>query len=251
VPFVTVLTDLADYPPHFWIERESQYLVCGTDRACEQARALGHSPNRIFRTSGMIIHPRFYEPVAMDRRAERRRLGLEPDRPTGLVLFGGAGNRVMLEIAGRLDRSNLETQLILICGHNDKLYKRLSKRKSRLPRYVEYFTTEVPYYMQLSDYFIGKPGPGSISEALAMKLPVLVELNAWTLPQERYNARWVADNNVGLVVRDFRGIVDVLRDFLEPANIERFRANAAALENRAVFEIPGILGAICASRGGQ
>ena len=29
-PFVTVLTDLADYPKHFWIERESQYLVCGT-----------------------------------------------------------------------------------------------------------------------------------------------------------------------------------------------------------------------------
>src|SRR6266566_6872003 len=26
-PFVTVLTDLADYPAHFWIERQEQYLV--------------------------------------------------------------------------------------------------------------------------------------------------------------------------------------------------------------------------------
>ena len=25
-PFVTVLTDLADYPPHFWIERQDQVL---------------------------------------------------------------------------------------------------------------------------------------------------------------------------------------------------------------------------------
>ena len=39
-PFVTVLTDLADYPKHFWIERESQYIVCGTDHAVEQARAI-------------------------------------------------------------------------------------------------------------------------------------------------------------------------------------------------------------------
>ena len=33
-----------------------------------------------------------------------------------------------------------------------------------------------------------------------MKLPVIVERNAWTLPQERYNADWVRENGVGLVV---------------------------------------------------
>src|SRR5579864_7240602 len=41
-PFVTVLTDLADYPKHFWIESGAKYLVCGTEQAVEQARALGH-----------------------------------------------------------------------------------------------------------------------------------------------------------------------------------------------------------------
>ncbi len=39
--FVTLLTDLADYPPHFWMERESQYLICGTERAELQAFAFG------------------------------------------------------------------------------------------------------------------------------------------------------------------------------------------------------------------
>src|ERR1700730_2844163 len=29
-PLVTILTDLADYPPHFWIEHQAQYLICGT-----------------------------------------------------------------------------------------------------------------------------------------------------------------------------------------------------------------------------
>ena len=101
-PLVTILTDLADYPPHFWIERQNQYLICGTEKAVEQARALGHPEEHIFATSGMILRPSFYEPVTADRAAERRRLGLDPDLPTGLVLFGGQGSSVMPEIARRV-----------------------------------------------------------------------------------------------------------------------------------------------------
>ena len=54
-PLVTILTDLADFPPHFWIERQEQYFICGTERAVEQARSLGHPDEHIFRTSGMIL----------------------------------------------------------------------------------------------------------------------------------------------------------------------------------------------------
>ena len=107
-PFVTVLTDVADYPPHFWIERQSQYFICGSDRAVAQARSMGHADDHIFQTSGMILHPRFYEPPIEDKVAEREKLGLRPDLPTALVLFGGFGSGVMLDIAERLDRSNLE-----------------------------------------------------------------------------------------------------------------------------------------------
>ncbi|HEY1205654.1 MAG: glycosyltransferase [Bryobacteraceae bacterium] len=241
VPFATILTDLADYPPHFWIEHESDYLICGSAKAVEQARALGHPDDHIFRASGMILHPRFYEPVETGREAERQRLGLDPALPTGLVLFGGEGNSVMIEIAERLDRSRLALQLILICGHNRKLQEKLRARQFRRPCFVEGFTTEVRHYMHLSDFFIGKPGPGSISEALAMNLPAILERNAWTLPQERYNAEWVVEQGVGLVLPNFRGIADAVRELLEPANFARYRARAAAIENRAVFEIPEFL----------
>jgi 1,2-diacylglycerol 3-beta-galactosyltransferase len=239
--FVTVLTDLADYPPHFWIERQKQNLICGSERAVEQARALGHTDERIFRVSGMILNPRFYDPVTVDRRAERLRLGLDPEKPTGLVLFGGLGSSVMREIARKLDRSGLDLQLILICGKNEKLARALREYKSRIPMFVEGFTSEVPYYMHLSDFFIGKPGPGSISEALAMKLPVIVERNAWTLPQERYNTEWVVEHGVGRVVPNFRNIDAVAAEMLAPGELARYRANASVIDNRAVFEIPAIL----------
>lgn len=246
IPFVTILTDFADLPPHFWIERQPQYFVCGTQRAVEQARALGHDDAHIFRVSGMILAPQFYETAAIDRAAERQKLGLDPDLPTALVLFGGHGSRAMLDVARRLDTSGLKLQLILICGRNEALARDLRKMPHHVPMFVEGFTKEVPYYMRLADFFIGKPGPGSISEALAMKLPVLVERNTWTLPQERYNADWVVENQMGFVLRSFRYIVQAVAELLQPENYRRFHANAAGYENRVVFEIPEILEKILA-----
>jgi Glycosyltransferase family 28 C-terminal domain len=240
VPLVTVLTDIADYPPHFWIERQDQYLICGSGRAVEQARAMAYPEARIARVSGMILNPRFYEiqPLtAKQRAAERAKLGFDPARPVGLVLFGGQGAAVMLDIARRLP----DRQLLLICGHNRKLADRLRALPHPAPLFVEGFTKEVPRYMQLADYIIGKPGPGSISEAVAMRLPVIVERNSWTLPQERYNAEWIREQGIGLVLPDFRGIAQAVERLLDPPQYEQFRAATARLENRAVFEIPQIL----------
>jgi len=241
-PFVTILTDLADYPPHFWIEpNQRQYFICGTERAVEQARSLGHPDERIFRASGMILHPRFYESPIANRTAEREHLGLERDLPTGLVLFGGHGSKAMLEIAGLIEASSLSVQMIYICGKNEKLAAAIRGRKSRLPRFVEGFTTRVNYYMQLADFFIGKPGPGSVSEAIAIELPVIVECNAWTLPQERYNATWIVDKQVGVVLPNFRTVAQAVRQMIEPAALARYRANVRAIRNRAIFEIPLML----------
>jgi 1,2-diacylglycerol 3-beta-galactosyltransferase len=240
VPFVTILTDIADYPPHFWIEDQVQHFICGSAKAVEQARGMGHAEDKVHRVSGMILNPRFYEiaPLSAEERAAARAgLGFDPAKPVGLVLFGGEGSAVMREIASRLP----DRQLVLLCGNNAKLREKLQSSPHQAPVFVEGFTKEVPRYMQLADYFIGKPGPGSISEAVAMHLPVIVERNAWTLPQERYNAEWVIETGIGIVLPNFRGISRAVEQLLEPAAYQRFRDATVRLENRAVFEIPEIL----------
>jgi hypothetical protein len=241
VPFVTILTDLADYPPHFWIEKQEQYFICGTDRAVLQARSLGHDDAHVFRASGMILRPEFYEKQTSDRAVERERLGLDPNLPTGLVLFGGQGSNVMLEIAERLGNSSLNLQLIMICGRNQKLQKRLANLKTRNRIFAEGFTKEIPFYMHLSDFFIGKPGPGSVSEAAHMGLPVIVERNAWTLPQERYNAEWIHEQGAGIVLTNFRGIETAVEELLISGQLQAMKTRLSAMHNRAVFEIPPML----------
>jgi len=240
-PFVTLITDLADFPPRFWIEPlEQQYLICGTERAVEQARAMGKQQSHIFATSGMILRPDFYLPDKTDPVALRRELGLQPNLPTGILLFGGFGSKVMYDIVERLDAARVPVQLIVICGRNDKLAEKFRSRSWNLPLHVLGFTKEVHRLMSAADFLIGKPGPGSIAEAMVRRLPVILECNAWTMPQERYNTEWVIEKRVGIVLSSFDEIVPGVKQLLEPAMLAAFRRNVAALNNQAIFEIPEI-----------
>lgn len=243
VPLVTILTDFADCPPHFWIERgQAQYFVCGTPLAREQALAAGHPGDRVLQASGMILNPSFYDPSAPRERGELSALGLDPALPTALVMFGGFGSASMRTIVERLDRSGLGVQVIAVCGRNERLERSLRAMPLRMPVHVTGFVPDVARLMRLADFFVGKPGPGSVSEALAMGLPVIVERNAWTMPQERYNVEWIAERGVGIAVNGFRrGIVPAVAAMIDPARRARFAASVAACENRSVFEIPAML----------
>jgi 1,2-diacylglycerol 3-beta-galactosyltransferase len=243
-PMVTILTDLADCPPHFWIERQRQYLVCGTATAARQAIAMGHAPERVFRTSGMIVRPEFYRPMELSREAERIRLGLDPELLTGIVMFGSYGSSQMATIARRIEVAGLKTQLIFICGHNDNLRERIESMELPYPSHCVGFTQEIPHFMKLADFFIGKPGPGSISEALVMGLPLIVERNVWTMVQERFNTDWIAQNRLGIVLPSFREIGSAVSTMLDREQFLRLRALVEVLNNRAVFEIPEILEAV-------
>ncbi len=240
-PFVTLITDLADYPPHFWIEKESEFIIAGTERARQQALTMGHAADHVFLTSGMILRPKFYEQISVGRIAERNRLGLDADSPTGIVLFGGHGSQVMVDITRKINEAGSGVQLILICGHNEKLAAALQKMKTKKPVAVIGFVQNVEYYMALSDFFIGKPGPGSISEALQFHLPVIVECNSKTLPQERYNAEWVTENGYGIVVPSFEKIAPAVERLLQTEIFSEFGGRTGGYKNRALFEVPLIL----------
>jgi hypothetical protein len=209
VPFVTVMTDLADLPPHFWIEPGyTQHLVCGTERAMRQALDQGLPPTCVHRVSGMIMRPS------------------------------------LRRIAASLD----DQPLILMCGRNASLAQALARQSARGPRHVVGHTTDVAHWLRLADYFIGKPGPGSLSEALHCGLPVIVARNAWTMPQERWNTEWVREQGLGLVLGGFTEVRAGVQDLL--AELPRWRASVAQFRNQALFEVAALLRLMADSRLG-
>lgn len=245
VPYVTVLTDMADHPPHFWIEppadHQPQVIVCGTPRALEQARAAGYATSQLFAVSGMMLRPAFHAARTIDRRAGLTSLGLDPGRPTGVVMYGGQGSRQMLRIARLLP----DLQLLLLAGRNEPLLHELRALKRAAPHAALGFTEDVVGTMALADFFIGKPGPGALSEAVQMQLPVITFRNAWTMPQERCNTEWVDENRVGLVLPSLAALPEAVTELL--ADLRLFREATARVRNRAVFEVVNALAQVLQS----
>jgi len=117
---------------------------------------------------------------------------------------------------------------------------------ARAPRLVLEFTPDIARYMQLADFFIGKPGPGSLSEAVQMRLPVIVVRNRWTLPQERYNAQWVREQALGLVCASFAKVEKAVDELT--LHLERYQAATRGIRNEAIVELPRILESILDGR---
>lgn len=236
IPYLTVITDMVDVPPHFWMEDQAQYIVCGTPKAADQARATGfYRETDIFEVSGMILKEQFYLAPA-PHALTRSDLGLAEDRPTAMIMFGGNGaRRATMTILDQLDKSPLGVQSIVMCGKNAALKKALQGRPNCC---AVGFVQTVPDYLRLADFLIGKPGPGSISEAVHLGRPVIVEGNSTTMPQERPNLDWIRDNGVGLVVRSFRKEIAGAAERML-ADLPRFQHDITSNlpPNRAVYEV--------------
>jgi hypothetical protein len=239
VPYVTVLTDMADYPPHFWMEpRQDQYIVCGTAYAASQAAALGYAQRSIITTSGMILRPDFYRRPIVDKAARLAELGLQPHLPTGLIMFGGHGSAEMLQIAKALP----DRQLIFVAGHNTALAKKMAAQSASTLHHVMNFVKDIYLVMHLCDYFVGKPGPGSLSEAVHMGLPVITFRNASTMPQERYNTVWLEENRLGKVIASVSELSGAVEALL--SELPLYHGQVQQMNNQAVFEVVDALGAI-------
>lgn len=236
-PFVTIMTDFADVPPHFWMERQDQHIVCGTRKAALQAALSGfYRPECIHEVSGMIVRPRFYAAAGAKPEFTREQIGLHVNGKVALVMFGGYGSEESGEVITHLGRLGVSS--ILMCGRNEQL---LESCRDRPGVHAVGFTERVEDYMRLADFFVGKPGPGSISEALLMGLPVIVTSNSRTMIQERYNVTWVEEQGVGLGIAGYRQLDEAVRYLLTGDRLAGYRRRAASLANRAVFELPPLL----------
>ena len=140
-----------------------------------------------------------------DRPALRAALGLRVDRLTVLVATGSFGIGPIEQILDRLG----DWQVIVVCGHNQSLFQRLSRR-GRGNELICGLVDNMDELMAAADCMLTKPGGLSISEALVVGLPMIF-FNA--IPgQETNNIRVLAGHGVGT---DSQGVDDIVRILAE------------------------------------
>lgn len=238
---VTVLTDRVDLARHFWIEPQQQFFVCGSPESVKQAHTAGVPERFVYQTSGMVIHPKFYAHRHVDVAAGRIALGLNPTVPTGVAMWGDQGSRSMIDLIKNIKIAKSCVQMIFVCGHNELIARELDRYSSYGRTAVVRYTDAVDHYMRIAEFFVGKPGPGCISEALAMRLPLIVESNHRTLPQERHNAAWIDATHTGIVVKTCRQAIHAIDRLLTQEWREQMLERIPQFENNAVWEVADLL----------
>ncbi|MEA1048331.1 glycosyltransferase [Lamprobacter modestohalophilus] len=235
VPFAIMMTDWAEISPFVWFPKGDDYAaISGTEQGLARLRAKRHPEERIFPTGGLLIRPQFHEPLPNDFGAARAEHGLEPERPTIVMSYGGHGGPRMVELADALAAADAQLQVIFLCGRNETLARRLQSAHLPFPHLVLGYRDDIHRYLALADLFVGKAGPQSISEALALGLPLLID--EWrVLPQERALTRWVKASGVGATFRRPSEFVRVVQAMA--AQPRSCSAREAAQRNTAAGDI--------------
>jgi UDP-N-acetylglucosamine:LPS N-acetylglucosamine transferase len=215
IPMGLVMTDLLDSRPYMWLtplaSRRAAFVAVGCAQAATQAREQG-AGNRVLE-SGLVIHPRHFDPAIRQtaREAARRRLGLDPNLFTVMILMGGPGSKVIRTFVHQFEASASRWQVLACCGRNEGLRKELEDLVPTLKnRLVPVgFTSDLPLWMRAADLLLTKPGPASILEGAAMGVPLVLD-HYQTMPQEIPNTRFVAEHGLGLVVTRRAQMVEIL-----------------------------------------
>lgn len=193
-PFIAVGTDLVVMHAAWVAPRVQRYLVA-TEGARRQLLQHGVEPERI-EVTGLPVGPQFRQVAAEEPTALRRRLGLEPERPTILLMGGGVGFEPLAAVARAVAAATPTAQLVIIAGHNQRLRARLSAIPWPAPVRMEGFVENIHEWMRAADVLVTKAGPTTIAEALTVGTPMVL----WgAIPvQETPNVHLVVQAGAGI-----------------------------------------------------
>ncbi|HUY76640.1 MAG TPA: glycosyltransferase [Ktedonobacterales bacterium] len=242
IPFLTVITDL--FSIHCsWIAPGVTACITPTEEVRQFAINGGVSPRRV-RLLGMPIDPKFAMPPTNTLAERKTALGLDPALPVVLLVGGGDGAGGLARAAAALSSERLNAQLVIVTGRNKQLYGELQRQRANflMPTQVLGFVSNMPELMRAADVIITKAGPGTLSEAMACELPII--LTGAVPGQEEGNVNFVIENNMGLLATTPNRIVTALRSLLDPTNpqLAQMRDNVRRLSKpRASFDIARLI----------
>ena len=215
-PFVTVVTDFIGVHP-VWFDRHVTLCCVPSNAAYGLALRAGLRPEQL-RVLGLPIRPAFAKP-ALPKPELRQRLGLRTDLPCVLMVSGGEGMGRLAEITQQVTSAlacdgKIAGQMVVVCGRNERLELDLVSQSWPIPLFVKGYVDNMWDWMAACDVVITKAGPGTIAEAMALGLPLL--LCGYIPGQESANVPYVLKHGAGVFLEDPKMIGQLLSGWLGP-----------------------------------
>jgi len=216
IPLVSVVTD----PCYgFWkgwaCDDVTLYLVA-SDEARRQLIDYGVAPERI-KISGMPVHPKFAFADEAAAQAARRALGLDPEKFTVFVNAGWEGGGNIPQIFRELVHGELDVQAIFLAGRNEELRATAESLASQAPFPIKVigYSEHVEQLMSAANVMISKLGGLTTFEALACRIPIIADAITEPMPQEAGTANLIIKRGAGILLRQAKDIVPVIRRMVE------------------------------------
>jgi 1,2-diacylglycerol 3-beta-galactosyltransferase len=222
IPLLVVITDPVTLH-RAWITPGVDRVIVATPEARKLAIKYGMPPSKV-KVIGMPVDPKFLL-RGKEKEAARKRDRLHPHLFTVLMMGGGEGAGGIYSIVEEFERTAFDGQLIVIAGRNKLLEARLRRQSAKFafPIRVYGFTDQIYELMSESDLIITKAGPGTIAEALAMNLPIII--TSWLPGQEEGNVEFIVRENVGRVSRDPQETVALVARLRQTRQFEEMQRN--------------------------
>ncbi len=223
-PMGMVITDFGCH--RYWIEPAvKRYFVANDDvKAC--VVGLGVPAERILAT-GIPIDPKFSRPAG--RAEARQQLGMDPALPA-LLVVGGLITIPYLETLIRGIRQRVPCQFLIVAGRDSRLQRRLASwPMRRAPNIFTFgFVDNLEVLMASADVILTKAGGLTVSECLALGLPLAV--GNVIAGQEEDNLNFVLHRGVAVRSQNALEMARALtRLLLNPESLARMKARCREL----------------------
>ena len=222
-----IVTDFCMHP--FWEEATHiDYVVVANELMEHQARKKGFDKEQIL-PFGIPIKLKFDKKCSdEEKRQLKKKHGFDENLLTVIVMGGSMGFGNIENSISMLDSLDLDMQIGVICGKNQKIFNSLSemtfKKNVRVFGYIDF----VDELMECADVFVSKPGGLTTSEALAKGLAMVI-VNPIPGIEDR-NADFLCNNGVAMRVTDAYDLPDIIFQYFRfPEKLENMRKNIAII----------------------
>ncbi|MCL6455161.1 MAG: glycosyltransferase [Alicyclobacillus sp.] len=224
IPNIGILTDYTTNGQ--WVKKHIDMYFVATEDIKRELMGRG-VPGEKISAPGMPVRSKFVERSLSDLAGMRTELraqhGLRTDVPLIMMMGGGAGLLGDISDWEKLMKQD-GAQYVVICGRNERLYRKLVALETERVRILGY-VTNIDEWMAMADLIVTKAGGITVSECMTMELPMLVYR---PIPgQEDFNAQFAIHHGFAVKAKDFPAARRLIGDLTtHPERLEEMRANA-------------------------